>query len=85
MMVTTAPRESKNAASGARPDHPHEPEDEPGHEPKPPEADGLQQDQPGPISPDPDYLPDSPRIRYLASGLPDPRRSSHDPFCWLLH
>jgi hypothetical protein len=58
MMVITAPREPKNPASGSRLDHPHEPEAEPGHAPKPPEADVPQQDQPGPISPDPDYLPD---------------------------
>ena len=44
MMVTAAPREWKDPASGARPDHLHEPEEEPGHQSKPPEADVPQQD-----------------------------------------
>ena len=61
MMVITAPRERKDPASGAHPDHPHEPEAEPGHAPKSPKANAPQQDQPGPISPDPDYLPDGPK------------------------
>ena len=61
MVTTTASREREKSVAGWRPDHPRETEEAPRGPRRPPDADEPKRDQPGPISPEPDYLPDGPK------------------------
>ncbi|KLK90187.1 hypothetical protein AA309_27140 [Microvirga vignae] len=63
MIVFPAPDEPMNLvqASGHGPKKPRETEQKPAGDPRPPKPDRPAQDQPGPISPEPDYLPEGPK------------------------
>jgi hypothetical protein len=60
MVISTASRARTEPVAGPGPDRPRETEETP-RGPRPPDADVPQQDQPGPISPEPAYLPDGPK------------------------
>jgi len=63
MIVFPAPDEPMNLVqmSGHEPKQPRNTEQNPGDEPEPPEPDVPDQDRPGPISPEPDFLPEGPK------------------------
>ena len=60
MVIFTASHERTEPVAGSGPDRPRKTEEAP-RGPWPPDADEPQQDQPGPISPEPAYLPDGPK------------------------
>jgi hypothetical protein len=61
MAIFTASHERTEPVAGSGLDHPRETEEAPRGPRRPPDADEPERDQPGPISPEPDYLPDGPK------------------------